>query len=239
VVVKNPRRPKKVAGRAANSPAKGRARNRATRDRVLQMIREAAIEEFSLYGLDGASTQAIADRAGLSKPQLHYYIAGKEELYEELLQTVFDDRTTALTLEGSDPRVQLTSYIQQKLNYSLDHGMLSRMFANEVISGGRFLSKFWPRARRNFEHNVKVIESWIESGLVRPLDPRLFLMNIWVMAQQYADYAVQIQSILQLGPDEQIDRGHVARELADLVLHGCLTGDLEPRAKNPRKKTAG
>ena len=34
------------------------------------------------------ATQAIAERAGLTKPQLHYYIRGKDELYEELLGSV-------------------------------------------------------------------------------------------------------------------------------------------------------
>ena len=52
---------------------------------ILGAIREAAIDEFSSKGLIGASTQAIAQRAGLTKPQLHYYISSKEELYEDIL----------------------------------------------------------------------------------------------------------------------------------------------------------
>ena len=46
----------------------------------------AALEQFSLHGLRGTSTQEIADRAGISKQQLHYYIESKDALYESLLR---------------------------------------------------------------------------------------------------------------------------------------------------------
>ena len=45
-----------------------------SRPEILLAINRAAIDVFSREGLNGASTQAIADGAGLSKAQLHYYI---------------------------------------------------------------------------------------------------------------------------------------------------------------------
>jgi len=44
------------------------------RDEVISAIRAAAIAEFVANGLVGASTQAIADRAGITKTRLHYRI---------------------------------------------------------------------------------------------------------------------------------------------------------------------
>ena len=46
------------------------SRTRQGRERIQSAIREAAIEEFSRHGFKGASTKAIAERAGLTKPQL-------------------------------------------------------------------------------------------------------------------------------------------------------------------------
>ena len=66
------------------------SRAKQGRERILGAIREAAIAEFSRHGFKGASTKAIAERAGLTKPQLHYYISSKEELYEELLYSVLN-----------------------------------------------------------------------------------------------------------------------------------------------------
>ena len=66
------------------------SRAKQGRERILGAIREAAIAEFSRHGFKGASTKAIAERAGLTKPQLHYYISSKEDLYEELLYSVLN-----------------------------------------------------------------------------------------------------------------------------------------------------
>ena len=48
------------------------SRAKQGRERILGAIRDAAIAEFNRHGFKGASTKAIAERAGLTKPQLHY-----------------------------------------------------------------------------------------------------------------------------------------------------------------------
>ena len=67
---------------------RGRARKYT---QVLAVIYQAAVEVFAADGLAGASTQAIADKAGLSKAQLHYYIESKEALYRQVLQDIIND----------------------------------------------------------------------------------------------------------------------------------------------------
>ena len=44
-------------------------------------IKEAAREVFVAKGYDGATMQAIADRAGFNKAQLHYYYRSKDTLF--------------------------------------------------------------------------------------------------------------------------------------------------------------
>lgn len=61
------------------------------RKQIRDAIQQAAIAEFAENGLVGASTQSIASRAGLSKPQLHYYISSKDDLYEEVLIFTLDE----------------------------------------------------------------------------------------------------------------------------------------------------
>ena len=62
-----------------------------SRMEVQDAIRLAAVTEFALHGLRGATTKSIAERAELSKAQLHYYIESKEALYIELLQLVVSE----------------------------------------------------------------------------------------------------------------------------------------------------
>jgi len=199
------------------------SRARQSRDRVLAAIREAAIAEFSLHGFKGTSTQAIAERAGLTKPQLHYYIKGKDELYEELLYAVLNGWSNAFAFEtaSDDPPRVLGNYVRKKLDYALDNPGLSRIFTSEVLGGGRNLGKYWPVAIRSTQQKVDVIDGWIARGLMRPLDARLLLMHIWAVTQHYADYAVQVRVMLGQAPDAAIDREPIARELTTFVLLGC------------------
>lgn len=59
-----------------------RARERQDRRRV---IVEAAAEVFSERGMDGASMDAIADRAELGKATLYYYFSTKEDLHAAVI----------------------------------------------------------------------------------------------------------------------------------------------------------
>lgn len=199
------------------------ARHRLGRERTLALIREAAIAEFSLHGFKGASTQAIAERAGLTKPQLHYYIRGKDELYEELLGSVLAGWSNAFVFDGNadDPREVLREYVRRKLDYALDNPGLSRIFTSEVLAGGHKLGRYWPVARQSTDDKVAIIEGWISRGLIRAVNPRVLLMQIWGMTQHYADYGVQVRVMLGLPPDAPIERGPIVQELTNFVLLGC------------------
>ncbi|WP_409338635.1 TetR/AcrR family transcriptional regulator [Curvibacter cyanobacteriorum] len=208
-------------------------RARAGRERTLAAIRAAAIVEFSQHGFKGASTQAIAERAGLTKPQLHYYIQGKDELYEELLGSVLQGWSSAFVFDApadgpaADPRQVLAEYVRRKLDYALDQPGLSRIFTSEVLSGGRKLGRYWPEALRSTQHKVEVIERWMAAGLVRPLDARVLLMQIWGMTQHYADYGVQVRVMLGLPPDAPIERAPIALQITNFVLMGCGLAPLQ------------
>lgn len=198
------------------------SRARPGRERIMEAIRGAAVMEFSLHGLKGTSTQAIAARAGLTKPQLHYYIVGKEELYEELLMQVLHSWKVVLSFGGaSDPATVLGDYIRKKLDHAIDSPEISRIFTREILDGGRNLDRYWPNARAWTQTKVDAINGWIARGQMRPLDARILLMHIWAMTQSYADYAIQARVMLGLPPDAPIDREPIARELVAFVLHGC------------------
>jgi TetR/AcrR family transcriptional regulator len=205
------------------APSGPLSRARPGRERILSAIRAAAIAEFSLHGLKGSSTQAIAARAGLTKPQLHYYIAGKEELYEELLMQVLHDWKVVFAFDdhASAPGAVLGDYIRKKLDHAFDNPEISRIFTREVLDGGRNLERYWPNARVWTQKKIDIINGWIARGLMRPLDARLLLMHIWAMTQSYADYALQTRVMLGLPPDAPFEREPIARELVAFVLGGC------------------
>ena len=73
-----------------------------TRSRIL----DAALTEFSAYGLAGARTDRIAHAAGVNKALLYYYFDSKENLYIaslEMISAKIRDRTLAVFLRECSP----------------------------------------------------------------------------------------------------------------------------------------
>jgi len=199
------------------------SRVRVAREKTLETIHAAAIAEFSEKGFQGATTQAIALRAGMKKTQLHYYIAGKEELYEELLHKVLSVWAEIIQFDDSlvEPEAVLRRYIRNKLEFSFQQPELSRIFTSEVLSGGHYLHKYWPEAIGNIISKETLINQWIEQGKLRPLDARLFIMNIWAITQYYADFAVQVNQMYRDISEDTANREHIIDEVTTLILRGC------------------
>ena len=58
---------------------------------------EVATDVFYAKGYDAASLQDIADRLGMLKGSLYYYIQSKEDLLYDVIKTVHDDEPTRAT----------------------------------------------------------------------------------------------------------------------------------------------
>jgi TetR/AcrR family transcriptional regulator len=72
-------------------PQEGKPRPRTRIQREKQdLILDAALNVFSLHGFRGATIDQIAEAAGMSKPNLLYYFASKEEIHRRLLTSMLD-----------------------------------------------------------------------------------------------------------------------------------------------------
>lgn len=67
--------------------AGARALNRAAKER---RILDAAFQVFSLAGYAGASMDAIAEQAGVSKPTLYQYVGSKDALFAAMMDSARD-----------------------------------------------------------------------------------------------------------------------------------------------------
>src|ERR1700760_4333073 len=119
---------------AAPTETRGKTRNGEAN---MQRILDAALSVFATEGFAGARIDAIAEIAGLSKPNLLYYFRTKHELYLAVLKRTLDMWLVPLArIDAScDPRAALTDYITEKLEYARDYPKASRLFAIEVMRG--------------------------------------------------------------------------------------------------------
>ena len=100
-------------------------------------VLQAALGLFSRYGLHGTSVDQVAARAGVSKSNLLYYFANKEELYVCVLRDLLDVWLAPLREFSAeqDPQQVIADYIRRKLVVSRDSPDASRLFCLEIIQG--------------------------------------------------------------------------------------------------------
>jgi TetR/AcrR family transcriptional regulator len=183
----NPKGPH-VTDPAPKKPSRIQTRNR-------RVILDAALEVFSRHGYRGATLDQIAQEAGLSKPNILYYFDGKEDIHVTLLSSLMEtwlDPLVKLDPMG-EPKLEILAYVQRKLDLARDLPRESRLFAGEILQGA-------PRMRPHLETDLKplveekcaLIQGWIRSGRLPPLDPKHLLFSIWSTTQHYADFAAQV-----------------------------------------------
>ena len=194
------------------------------RDKHLARVLRAAQEEFSKHGLNGARMQAIADRAGLPKANVHYYFKSKASLYmavlDRILETwnnVFDD-----VAADDDPAVALDNFIRQKVRLSFEDPSASRLFANEIIQGAPYLSGYLQKTMSPWvAKRAAIIQSWIDAGRMPETDPVLLIFMIWATTQHYADFQAQVLSILDKPDYDQQTMDRISNFASRTILAGC------------------
>lgn len=164
-----------------------------------RLILDAALEVFSRDGYGGATLDAIAKGAGLSKPNLLYYFDGKTEIYVTLLSQLLEtwlDPLIELDPDG-DPVEELLGYVRHKLDMSLKLPAESRLFAGEILQGAPHIAEHLKNDLKPlFERKCKVIQNWIDAGRLAPVDPAHLIFSIWATTQHYADFGAQVSVLL-------------------------------------------
>ena len=180
---------------ADKPPARRRRKDgEARREAIL----DAGLEIFSGLGLHGASLDRLAERAGLSKANLLYYVPSKEELYLAVLRRVLDvwlDPLQELDAD-SDPAEAIRAYIRAKLTLSRDAPQASRLFCLEIVQGAPLLrAELEGPLRGLVESKAAILRGWIDQGRIDAHDPHHLIFSIWAITQHYADFAAQVDAI--------------------------------------------
>jgi TetR/AcrR family transcriptional regulator len=236
---------RKIAGASAKGAAAPRAVKRTQRalaprpaaprsaaavNRRLRQIEDkrsvilaAALGLFSRYGLHGTSVDQVAARADVSKSNLLYYFANKEELYVCVLRDLL-----AVWLEplrgfsaGQDPREAIAHYIRRKLVISRDQPDASRLFCLEMIQGAPLLRDELGRELRDLvDRKSEVIRAWVAAGKLAPVDPHHLIFALWATTQHYADFGVQVQAVTGRTLDDPAFFEQAVENVQRIVLQG-------------------
>lgn len=202
--------------------AETRRRTRIQEEKETLII-SAALKVFAQNGFAGTTLDDIAGLAGMSKPNLIYYFASKEEIYRAVL-----GRTLATWLEPlialdptGEPLAEIRDYISRKLEMSRERPQESRLFAGEILAGAPLIRDALEGDLKNLvDEKVAVIRQWIADGMLAAHDPYHLIFAIWAMTQHYADFDVQVQAVLGRETDESARYAGAERFMEEVILRG-------------------
>lgn len=138
-----------------------------------QRILEAAMEEFSRKGYEGASLSTVCAEKGISKGIVYHYYRDKDALYLRCVQQCFDALTAELrqaaqALAGPVEQ-RLRDYFDARLRFFAGHPLELGIFADAVFRPVPALREQIADCRREFDAlNIAVLTALLDSGTLRP-----------------------------------------------------------------------
>jgi len=193
-----------------------------------RLILDAALDVFSAYGFRGSTVDQIAEKAGMSKPNLLYYFPRKQNIYVTVLEETLTEWLgpfESINPEG-DPLDELRHYITQKLELSAKRPEASRLFANEILHGAPAITDFLKGHLKDLvDEKARVIHRWIEEKRIAPIDPYHLIFTIWAVTQHYSDFSVQVAAVLGKRTEAPDFYEQTARSIAAIILDGVRVRD--------------
>jgi len=201
-------RPQRAPRRPERRPQQ---RSLETRERLV----EAALAVFATHGFEGATTRAIARRAGVALAALPYHFTTKEALWRAAADRIFGllgetFRKRLEGLEGVEVATRLRLILREFVRFAAAHPALHRFMIQEGI--GRS-----PRLEWLVETHIRPIHDFVRAmveaaqreGLTPPGRPEhLHYMLIGAASSVYA-----------LGAEFELLRGEDPRDEALVAEH--------------------
>ncbi|MBU8933690.1 MAG: TetR/AcrR family transcriptional regulator [candidate division Zixibacteria bacterium] len=188
-------------------------------------ILEAALKEFSRYGVEGARVDRIAQKAGVNKAMIYYYFSSKENLYSEVLKVSFGKIIASLktkTAEFSDLENVLET-IQDGwrlvfLRQPDVSKLLLRELANPESNVIPVLASIISRSEipQIIRHQF---EQGIEDKTLRPIDIRQAWVSFVTMNIGYFLLSPLLDRVLEITDSEQFAQER-RPAIMDLFLNG-------------------
>ena len=108
----------------------------------------------------------------------------------------------------------------RKLELARDYPRESRLFANEILQGAPRINEELRDLKELVDKKTLVISNWMSAGKLAECDPYHLIFSIWATTQHYADFDVQVRTILSDKTKEEHHFGDAAGFLEQLFING-------------------
>ncbi|WP_047098341.1 TetR/AcrR family transcriptional regulator [Chryseobacterium lactis] len=152
--------------------------NQAKKDQTQELIKETAKNLFFVKGKFDATTQEIADEAGVNRTLINYYFRSRDKL----IQIIFDEaqrveQEKSKIIQNSDLpfKEKIGKFIESSLSTSLQYPYLETYIVSQINKGTCH--------QREIEEDIlhqmySDIEKEMELGNIEKMAPVQFILNM-------------------------------------------------------------
>jgi AcrR family transcriptional regulator len=150
----------------------------------------AATAEFASHGLKGASLEAIARAAGITRAMIYYYFGGREGLYVATLEDAYrtiNQAEMALDVERIAPAAAMRKLIEFRIDFYAQNPSFVALVSVENQLEGAFLRQadvVRDRGVHNLARTRSVLERGQREGVFRkdidPLDLHQIMVSLGI-----------------------------------------------------------
>jgi TetR/AcrR family transcriptional regulator len=149
------------------------------------LIKETAKRVFFQKGLFNATTQQIADEAGVNRALIHYYFRSRDQLFKAVLEdAVNETRSKVDSIFNSNEsfKSKISKYLDVFIDRNAEFPYIQNFIITEIMQDPEKMKEHFSRKRNHMmKHIVPPLEKEIEKGNIDPIDPEHFIVNMMSM----------------------------------------------------------
>ena len=171
-----------------------------------EKIFNAARIVFQKKGFAGARMQEIADEAGINKAMLHYCFKNKELLFQAVFMNAFSQLAPQINeiFNSKDSLFdKIRKFTNSYISFVILNPYLPQFVIQEMNNNPEFVMSILNHANRpNPDLLITQIEKEIEAGIIKSIQPKQLLLNIFSMTVFPFAAQIMVKGILQLSDSE-------------------------------------
>jgi TetR/AcrR family transcriptional regulator len=171
-----------------------------------EKIFEAARIVFQKKGFSGARMQEIADEAGINKAMLHYCFKNKELLFKAVFMNAFGQLAPQINgIFNSEASVfdKIKKFANSYISFAILNPYLPQFVIQEMNNNPEFVLTFLNNENRpNPTILFAQIEKEIADGILKSINPRQLLLDIFSMTVFPFAAQMMVKGILQISDTE-------------------------------------
>jgi TetR/AcrR family transcriptional regulator len=200
------------------------------------LIKQKAKILFFQKGFLNATTQEIADEAGVNRALIHYYFRSREQLLDLLLHETLKEKKEKIRkvlTSGIPFREKIANFIDMIVDYGLTYPYLDNFIISETARSPEKVEVFCSMDRVKSSDLIREeLEQEIKNGKIAPITSEHFMINLSALC----NYPLLAKAVLQtihgmtdaayrkflLDRKQIIYRTIFNEEMPELVTHNTL-----------------